>query len=144
MCILCCPQQALVEKDWLAFGHPFSDRTGLPTLSGSGHMPSELSRQSSTSSLHSSPIRQQSGSFAQPSGSSHSHSLNHYSPILLQVRLLFYASNLFTVGILLFVLAFVQCISSFTSCHLRFMDEVGYCADSWLIKLFGWLSSCEL
>ncbi|XP_057540215.1 phosphatidylinositol-3-phosphatase myotubularin-1-like [Amaranthus tricolor] len=76
--------QALVEKDWLAFGHPFSDRTGLPTLSGSGHMPSELSRQSSTSSLHSSPIRQQSGSFAQPSGSSHSHSLNHYSPILLQ------------------------------------------------------------
>ncbi|XP_021761354.1 phosphatidylinositol-3-phosphatase myotubularin-1-like isoform X2 [Chenopodium quinoa] len=72
--------QALVEKDWLAFGHPFSDRIGLPSLSGSGTMPLELS---SSGSFHSSPIRQQSGS-TQPSGSSHTHSSHSYSPILLQ------------------------------------------------------------
>ncbi|XP_021731457.1 phosphatidylinositol-3-phosphatase myotubularin-1-like isoform X2 [Chenopodium quinoa] len=72
--------QALVEKDWLAFGHPFSDRIGLPSLSGSGTMPLELS---SSGSFHSSPVRQQSGS-TQPSGSSHTHSSHSYSPILLQ------------------------------------------------------------
>lgn len=76
--------QALVEKDWLAFGHPFSDRIGLPTLSGSGDMPLELPRQSSVPSFHSSPIRQQSGSFASSSGSSNTHTSNNYSPILLQ------------------------------------------------------------
>ncbi|XP_048498934.1 phosphatidylinositol-3-phosphatase myotubularin-1 isoform X2 [Beta vulgaris subsp. vulgaris] len=79
--------QALVEKDWLAFGHPFSDRIGLPTLSGSGNTPVELSRQSTTGSFHSPSIRQQSGSFTQPSGSSHTHSSNSYSPIFLQTFL---------------------------------------------------------
>ncbi|KAM7532315.1 hypothetical protein LguiB_035725 [Lonicera macranthoides] len=77
--------QALVEKDWLAFGHPFSDRAGLPTLSGSGNMPLELSRQSSTGSFQSSPSRQSSGSFtSQTPVSSHAHSSNNSSPIFLQ------------------------------------------------------------
>ncbi|KAH9768810.1 phosphatidylinositol-3-phosphatase myotubularin-1 [Citrus sinensis] len=56
--------QALVEKDWLAFGHPFSDRVGMPTLSGSGDISFELCRQSSTGSFPSSPMRQSSGSLA--------------------------------------------------------------------------------
>ncbi|KAD7479965.1 hypothetical protein E3N88_03101 [Mikania micrantha] len=43
--------QALVEKDWLAFGHPFSDRAGMPSFSGSGSMPLELSRHSSSPNI---------------------------------------------------------------------------------------------
>ncbi|KAK6144695.1 hypothetical protein DH2020_021515 [Rehmannia glutinosa] len=39
---------ALVEKDWLAFGHPFSDRLGVPTVSGSDSLPGEFARQYST------------------------------------------------------------------------------------------------
>lgn len=78
--------QALVEKDWLSFGHPFSDRAGLPTLSVSGNMPFELSRQASTGSFQSSPSRQQSGSFSsQAQPPSHAHSSNNSSPIFLQV-----------------------------------------------------------
>jgi myotubularin-related protein 1/2 len=77
--------QALVEKDWLSFGHPFSDRAGLPTLSASGNMPFELSRQSSTGSFQSSPSRQQSGSLSsQAQVPSHAHSSNNSSPIFLQ------------------------------------------------------------
>ncbi|KAI3470564.1 hypothetical protein Pfo_027227 [Paulownia fortunei] len=74
--------QALVEKDWLAFGHPFSDRLGLPTVSGSDSLPGEFSRQSSTGSIPSSPMRQSSGSFTSQSTSSHAQ--NNYSPIFLQ------------------------------------------------------------
>ena len=78
--------QALVEKDWLAFGHPFSDRVGMPCVAGSGNMPFELSRQSSTGSFPSSPLRQPSGTFAsQPPSSSHAQTSNNYSPIFLQV-----------------------------------------------------------
>ncbi|XP_031096252.1 phosphatidylinositol-3-phosphatase myotubularin-1-like isoform X1 [Ipomoea triloba] len=73
--------QALVEKDWLAFGHPFSDRAGLPTLSGSGNMPSELTRQVSVGSI--SPLRQMSGSSASQTQNS-SHGQNNCSPIFLQ------------------------------------------------------------
>ncbi|KAJ7974958.1 Phosphatidylinositol-3-phosphatase myotubularin-1 [Quillaja saponaria] len=77
--------QALVEKDWLAFGHPFSDRVGMPSISGSGSIPFELSRQSSTGSFPSSPVRQSSGSSrSQPVSSSHAHTTNNYSPIFLQ------------------------------------------------------------
>ncbi|OIV90583.1 hypothetical protein TanjilG_01664 [Lupinus angustifolius] len=77
--------QALVEKDWLAFGHPFSDRVGMPSLPGNGNMPFELSRQSSTGNSSSSPMRQSSGAFTpQPQASSHSHNSNNYSPIFLQ------------------------------------------------------------
>lgn len=76
--------QALVEKDWLAFGHPFSDRLGLPSLAGSGDMPLELSRHSSTGTLPSSPLRQSSGSITSQAPSS-SHAQNNSSPIFLQV-----------------------------------------------------------
>ncbi|XP_042960118.1 phosphatidylinositol-3-phosphatase myotubularin-1-like isoform X1 [Carya illinoinensis] len=77
--------QALVEKDWLAFGHPFSERTGMPTVSGSGSSPFELSRQSSAGSLSSSPVRQSSGSFtSQAPSSSHAQNSNNCSPIFLQ------------------------------------------------------------
>ncbi|KAI9157576.1 hypothetical protein LWI28_024611 [Acer negundo] len=75
--------QALVEKDWLAFGHPFSDRVGMPSLSGSGDMPFELSRQPSAGSFSSSPVRQSSGSIPAQAPSP-SHAQNNYSPIFLQ------------------------------------------------------------
>ncbi|XP_057470447.1 phosphatidylinositol-3-phosphatase myotubularin-1 isoform X1 [Actinidia eriantha] len=77
--------QALVEKDWLAFGHPFSDRVGMPTISGSDSVLYELSRQSSTGSFPSSPMRQASESFtSQAQNSSHAQTSNNYSPIFLQ------------------------------------------------------------
>ncbi|KAG6404568.1 hypothetical protein SASPL_136818 [Salvia splendens] len=69
--------QALVEKDWLAFGHPFSDRLGLPTVSGSESIP-EFTRQASTGSLTSSPSRQSS------TQTNSSHAQNNCSPIFLQ------------------------------------------------------------
>ncbi|KAI3793508.1 hypothetical protein L1987_36127 [Smallanthus sonchifolius] len=76
--------QALVEKDWLAFGHPFSDRAGMPNFSGSGSVPLELSRHSSSSNITSpsSPMRQLPTSQA-PLSSNTQHS-NNYSPIFLQ------------------------------------------------------------
>ncbi|KAG7608107.1 GRAM domain [Arabidopsis suecica] len=74
--------QALVEKDWLAFGHPFSDRVGMPNVSESGNF--ELPIQSSSArSFPSSPVRQSPGSAAAQSSSS-SYGLNNYSPIFLQ------------------------------------------------------------
>ncbi|KFK38445.1 hypothetical protein AALP_AA3G114400 [Arabis alpina] len=74
--------QALVEKDWLAFGHPFSDRVGMPNISGPGNF--DLPKQtSSTGSFPSSPVRQSSGSAASQSSSS-SHAQNNYSPIFTQ------------------------------------------------------------
>lgn len=76
--------QALVEKDWLAFGHPFSDRMGMPTVSGSVNMPFELSRQPSSGSFSSSPMRQPSGSLASQAPPSHAQTSNNYSPIFLQ------------------------------------------------------------
>ncbi|XP_038993142.1 phosphatidylinositol-3-phosphatase myotubularin-1-like isoform X1 [Hibiscus syriacus] len=72
--------QALVEKDWLAFGHPFSDRVGMPSISGSSF---ELTRHASTGSFSTSPLRQSSGSFS-PQASNSSHAQNNYSPIFLQ------------------------------------------------------------
>lgn len=77
--------QALVEKDWLAFGHPFSDRVGIPCTSGSGNTPFELPRQPSAGNFPSSPMRPSSGAFSsQPPTSSHAHTSNNYSPIFLQ------------------------------------------------------------
>ncbi|KAF5729439.1 phosphatidylinositol-3-phosphatase myotubularin-1-like [Tripterygium wilfordii] len=75
--------QALVEKDWLAFGHPCSDRMGMPTISGSENVPLELSRQSSTGNFPSSPMRQSSGSHTSQAPNS-SHAQNNYSPIFMQ------------------------------------------------------------
>lgn len=74
--------QALVEKDWLAFGHPFADRVGMPNISGPGNF--DLPRQSTShGSFPSSPVRQSSGSAASQSSSSHAQ--NNYSPIFTQV-----------------------------------------------------------
>ncbi|XVF75695.1 hypothetical protein PTKIN_Ptkin13bG0207400 [Pterospermum kingtungense] len=72
--------QALVEKDWLAFGHPFSDRVGMPSICGTSL---ELTRESSSGSFSSSPMRQTSGS-STPQASNLSHAQNNYSPIFLQ------------------------------------------------------------
>ncbi|KAH7537013.1 phosphatidylinositol-3-phosphatase myotubularin-1 isoform X2 [Ziziphus jujuba] len=77
--------QALVEKDWLAFGHPFSDRMGIPTISASANIPLELSRQSSAGTFPSSPMRQSSGSYtSQTPTTTHAQTSNNYSPIFLQ------------------------------------------------------------
>ncbi|KAM2279648.1 hypothetical protein ACFX1S_040463 [Malus domestica] len=73
--------QALVEKDWLAFGHPLADRVGMPAVMGSGNMPSELTRQASAPVLQSSPSRHSSASQAP---TSHAQNSNDYSPIFLQ------------------------------------------------------------
>lgn len=75
--------QALVEKDWLAFGHPFSDRMGIATITGNSTAPAELSRQASGGNPSASPpIRTPSGSGSLASGSSHAQ--NNCSPIFLQ------------------------------------------------------------
>ncbi|XP_035832415.1 phosphatidylinositol-3-phosphatase myotubularin-1 isoform X3 [Helianthus annuus] len=74
--------QALVEKDWLAFGHPFLDRAGMASLMGSGL---ELPRQSSSANFPSSPMRQTPGTFpSQSPMSNQTQTSNHYSPIFLQ------------------------------------------------------------
>ncbi|EHA8588476.1 hypothetical protein COCNU_scaffold005364G000010 [Cocos nucifera] len=73
---------ALVEKDWLAFGHPFSDRMGIPTISGNDNTPLELSRQASCGNISASPMRIPSGSGSLASSSSHAQ--NNCSPIFLQ------------------------------------------------------------
>ncbi|KAJ6845297.1 phosphatidylinositol-3-phosphatase myotubularin-1-like isoform X1 [Iris pallida] len=75
--------QALVEKDWLAFGHPFADRMGLPTISGLSSGLSDLSRQSS-GNLSTSPMRMSSGSGSTTGSSSHAQTSNNSSPIFLQ------------------------------------------------------------
>ncbi|XP_024992316.1 phosphatidylinositol-3-phosphatase myotubularin-1 [Cynara cardunculus var. scolymus] len=77
--------QALVEKDWLAFGHPFSDRAGMPSFTGSGNMPLEISRHSSSPNICTSSLRQSSGSLtSQAPVSSNTQHSNNYSPIFLQ------------------------------------------------------------
>ncbi|KAF9597060.1 hypothetical protein IFM89_015251 [Coptis chinensis] len=81
--------QALVEKDWLAFGHPFSDRMGMPAVLGDDVVPLELSRQVSTGNVPGSPMRNLSGSSftSQPNNNnnaSHAQTSNNYSPIFMQ------------------------------------------------------------
>ncbi|PIA54808.1 hypothetical protein AQUCO_00901002v1 [Aquilegia coerulea] len=75
--------QALVEKDWLAFGHPFSDRMGTPAILGDEAVPSELSRQASTGNIPASPMRNSSGSSFTSQSNSSSHAQTS-SPIFLQ------------------------------------------------------------
>ncbi|KAJ6323097.1 hypothetical protein OIU77_012852 [Salix suchowensis] len=75
--------QALIEKDWLAFGHPFAERWGMPTVSGSSDRPPDLCRQSSVGSFPLPPMHQSLGSSAPPTPSS-SHAQNQHSPIFLQ------------------------------------------------------------
>ena len=79
--------QALIEKDWLAFGHPFAERWGMPTVSGSSDRPPDLCRQSSVGSFPLPPMHQSLGSSAPPTPSS-SHAQNQHSPIFLQVNAL--------------------------------------------------------
>ncbi|EOA19343.1 hypothetical protein CARUB_v10000224mg [Capsella rubella] len=74
--------QALVEKDWLAFGHQFSDRVGMPNVSESCNFEVPI-QSSSARSFPSSPVQQLSGSAIAQSSSS-SYGLNNYSPIFLQ------------------------------------------------------------
>ncbi|CAM8892118.1 unnamed protein product [Rhodiola kirilowii] len=81
--------QALVEKDWLSFGHPFADRMGIPTISGDGNNPYELNRQpsSGTGSFPGSPMRTSSGSTTtaqQSPGPSQTQTFGNSSPIFLQ------------------------------------------------------------
>ncbi|XP_068660289.1 phosphatidylinositol-3-phosphatase myotubularin-1-like isoform X1 [Aristolochia californica] len=71
--------QALVEKDWLAFGHPFSDRMGIPTISGNSNGSVELLRQSSAGSIPTSPLHPSS-----TAASSHAQTSSNCSPIFLQ------------------------------------------------------------
>uniref|UniRef100_A0A804P8I1 Myotubularin phosphatase domain-containing protein n=1 Tax=Zea mays TaxID=4577 RepID=A0A804P8I1_MAIZE len=77
--------QALVEKDWLAFGHPFAERMGVPTVSENGGSQYELLRQPSLGNLSSSPSRNTLGRPGPSSNSSvQSQTSNNTSPILLQ------------------------------------------------------------
>lgn len=78
--------QALVEKDWLAFGHPFSDRMGMPTVLGDEVVPIELPRQASCGSIPASPMRGSSGSqfTSQANTLSHAQASSNCSPIFLQ------------------------------------------------------------
>ncbi|XP_078171309.1 phosphatidylinositol-3-phosphatase myotubularin-1-like isoform X4 [Carex rostrata] len=83
--------QALVEKDWLAFGHPFADRMGIPTVTDLATSSSTemLTRQSSYGgNPSSSPLRSQSGSNLPGArgGATHGHgqASDNISPILLQ------------------------------------------------------------
>jgi hypothetical protein len=78
--------QALVEKDWLAFGHPFAERMGVPTVAENVGSQYELLRQPSLGNLNSSPGRNSLGQSGTSSNSSgQSQTSNNSSPILLQV-----------------------------------------------------------
>lgn len=78
--------QALVEKDWLAFGHPFSDRMGTPTVSGNTVTNLELSRQPSSGSMPPSPMRTSSAPMRTSTinSASNAQTSSNYSPIFLQ------------------------------------------------------------
>lgn len=77
--------QALVEKDWLAFGHPFAERMGIPTVTENGGSQYELLRQPSLGNLSSSPSRSTLGTPGSSSNTSvQSQTSNNSSPILLQ------------------------------------------------------------
>lgn len=77
-----------MEKDWLAFGHPFAERMGVPTVAENVALGSqyELLRQPSLGNLSSSPSRNTLGQSGTSSNTSaQSQASNNSSPILLQV-----------------------------------------------------------
>lgn len=82
----------------------------MPTISGSGNMPYELSRQSSTGSFSTSPMRQPSGSFTSPASSPPpSQTSNNCSPIFLQVC---GSLNIICVKYCVFFLGFLHVIKN--------------------------------
>ncbi|KAK6933491.1 Myotubularin-like, phosphatase domain [Dillenia turbinata] len=111
--------QALVEKDWLAFGHPFADRLDMPIMMGTSSMPFELTRQSSTGSFSSSPMRQSSGSFStQAPTASPAQTSNNYSPIFLQLLRMYPFAFEFSAVCNLLVTAFlVDLLECMLSCR---------------------------
>ncbi|KAG6556234.1 hypothetical protein Mapa_002175 [Marchantia paleacea] len=77
--------QALVEKDWISYGHPFADRLGVPTFTGGNHIMEGLGI---TPSESTSPVRNGSSSAFSSSSSGAVHSpggiTSNYSPVFLQ------------------------------------------------------------
>ncbi|KAH8966590.1 hypothetical protein BDL97_03G033800 [Sphagnum fallax] len=77
--------QALVEKDWLAYGHLFAERLGTPTYTGIHIVPSSESLVLQMGSVSTSPVRGAPGSAFTSAGSHTPAALSsNYSPIFLQ------------------------------------------------------------
>ncbi|XP_057859471.2 phosphatidylinositol-3-phosphatase myotubularin-1 isoform X1 [Cryptomeria japonica] len=75
--------QALVEKDWLAFGHPFADRLGMPTICG--NLNTTDSFYHGAAGGNASPLRVAPGTAFTPSNPQSPASISsNYSPIFLQ------------------------------------------------------------
>ncbi|CAM6099841.1 unnamed protein product [Calypogeia fissa] len=76
--------QALVEKDWLSFGHPFADRLGVPTFIGGSHLHADVLGPSPAECT--SPVRNGPGSsFSTAVGTNSPGGItSNFSPVFLQ------------------------------------------------------------
>lgn len=73
-----------MEKDWLAFGHPFADRLGVPTFTGGNYTVEGLGHTPSESSA---PVRNgPSSAFASSAPGAVRVTNNNESPVFLQVN----------------------------------------------------------